>query len=64
MNIHAFAFLGGTGGKAINFCDNYFLVPSKITGRIQEAHITAGHAMMEYVENVLIEKKFISLIDK
>lgn len=61
MNINAFAFLGGSGGEALNLCDNYFIVPSEITGRIQEAHITAGHAMMECIENILFEKKFVSI---
>ena len=61
MGIHAFAFLGGSGGKAIKFCDNYFLVPSDKTGRIQESHITAGHAMMEYIEDKLIKLKFLNL---
>lgn len=63
MSINAFAFLGGSGGQAISLCDNYFLAPSYMTGRIQEAHITAGHAMMECIENILIEKKFINLSD-
>jgi D-sedoheptulose 7-phosphate isomerase len=61
MGIHAFGFLGGDGGKALGICDNYFLVPSSDTGRIQESHITAGHAMIEYIEDHLIENNFIQL---
>ena len=60
-NIKIFAFLGGDGGKCIDLCDNYFLVPSFNTGRIQESHITAGHALMEYIEDSLIDKNYISL---
>ena len=60
-DIKTFAFLGGDGGKCIDLCDNFFLVPSSSTGRIQESHITAGHALMEYIEDALLEKKFISL---
>ena len=61
MGIHTFGFLGGSGGKALAMCDNYFLVPSSETGRIQETHITAGHALMEYIEDKLIENEFIKL---
>ena len=42
-------------------CDNSFVVPSNETGRIQESHITAGHALMEYIEDYLIEIKHIKL---
>ncbi len=60
--IKTFSFLGGSGGKCLDLSDNYFLVPSNVTGRIQESHITAGHALMEYIEDALIEKKYISVI--
>ena len=43
-------FLGNDGGKMALFCDHHFIVPSNITARIQEAHITAGHAIIEQVE--------------
>lgn len=62
-NIKSFAFLGSGGGKAIDYCDNFFLVPSYETGMIQEAHITAGHALMEYIEDKLLESKYIKIID-
>lgn len=61
MGISVYGFLGNDGGRSINFCDHVFLVPSKITGRIQEAHITAGHALMEYVEDRLIEIGYLNL---
>ena len=38
-----------------------FIVPSDVTGRIQESHITAGHGLMEYVEDRLIEDGFLNL---
>jgi D-sedoheptulose 7-phosphate isomerase len=53
-NIHAFAFLGKGGGKCMTVADDYFLVPSDDTAAIQEAHITAGHALMEAVEDALL----------
>jgi D-sedoheptulose 7-phosphate isomerase len=61
MNIKVFGFLGSDGGDALTLCDKVFLVPSKNTGRIQEAHITAGHALMEYIEDRLIESNYLHL---
>ena len=59
--IHVFGFLGCKGGRAVKFCDQTFVVPSDNTGRIQESHITAGHALMELVEDQLIASGFIKL---
>ena len=61
LNIKVFGFLGCGGGKALKYCDEAFIVPSDDTGRIQEAHITAGHALMEYVEDRLIESNYLHL---
>jgi len=61
MDIKVFGFLGSRGGKALKYCDEAFLVPSDITGRIQESHITAGHALMEYIEDKLIETNYLHL---
>jgi len=61
LNIKVFGFLGCGGGKALKYCDEVFVVPSYDTGRIQEAHITAGHALMEYVEDRLIESEYLNL---
>jgi len=54
-------FLGCGGGEALTYCDEGFIVPSNDIGRIQEAHITAGHALMEYVEDRLIESNYLHL---
>jgi D-sedoheptulose 7-phosphate isomerase len=61
MNIKVFGFLGSNGGESLKFCDEVFLVPSEITGRILEAHITAEHALMEYIEDQLIESSYLNL---
>lgn len=63
MGIKVLAFLGSDGGEAIDLSDEYFLVPSFDTGRIQESHITAGHSLMECIEDQLIECDFIHLQD-
>jgi D-sedoheptulose 7-phosphate isomerase len=59
--ITSFALLGSSGGKSKDLCDEYFLVPSSVTARIQESHITAGHAIMELVENNLLDSGHISI---
>ena len=61
LNIKVFGFLGCGGGEALKYCDEAFVVPSYETGRIQEVHITAGHALMEYVEDKLIASGHLNL---
>ena len=55
VGIYSLGFLGNGGGDALKYCDAAFVVPSKITARIQESHITAGHALLQYVEDSLLE---------
>lgn len=55
MGVSVFGFLGKDGGDALALCDEAFVVPSENTARIQEAHITAGHGLMEFIEDKLIE---------
>lgn len=57
--IFSLGFLGNGGGEALSYCDLAFVVPSKITGRIQESHITAGHALLQYIEDSLLEKGWL-----
>ncbi len=52
--------LGGDGGSALAECDLALVVPSTVTGRIQEIHITVGHALMELVEDLLLERAHLS----
>lgn len=47
--------LGGDGGPALVDCDLALVVPSTVTGRIQETHIVIGHAVMEVVEELLLQ---------
>ena len=63
LNIKVFGFLGCEGGKALKYCDEAFIVPSNDTGRIQEAHITVGHALMELIEDELLNSGYITLQD-
>ena len=61
IRVKTVGFLGSEGGESLKHCDLAFIVPSNKTARIQEVHITAGHALIEYVEARLIEKGFLSL---
>jgi D-sedoheptulose 7-phosphate isomerase len=51
------AFTGESGGKMKNLVDYLINVPSTDTPRIQEAHITLGHALCEMIENEMFAKK-------
>jgi D-sedoheptulose 7-phosphate isomerase len=48
------AWTGGTGGKLAGLVDHPFVVPSAVTARIQESHITLGHVLCELVEETLL----------
>jgi D-sedoheptulose 7-phosphate isomerase len=54
MGVATVGFLGSGGGAALAHCDLALVVPSDETGRVQEAHITAGHALLELVEEGLL----------
>lgn len=58
--IYSVGFLGGDGGEAFQYCDSSFIVPDKVTARIQESHITAGHALLQYVESKLLEQGWLN----
>ena len=59
--IYALGFLGGNGGEALQYCDSAFIVSDKVTARIQESHITAGHALLQYVEDKLLQNGWLTL---
>lgn len=59
-NIYSIGFLGGDGGEAIRYCNSAFVVPSFVTARIQESHITAGHTLLQYVEDKLINEGYLN----
>ena len=54
MGIVTVGLLGGDGGPARALCDYPLIIPSDVTARIQEAHITLGHAVMELLEDRLV----------
>ncbi len=44
---------GGTGGQMHGVCDALIVVPSSVTARIQEMHITIGHVLCKVLEQRL-----------
>ncbi|MEO8819936.1 MAG: D-sedoheptulose 7-phosphate isomerase [Ginsengibacter sp.] len=46
------AFTGSTGGQLKNLSDILINVPSDDTPRIQESHITLGHIICQFVEEI------------
>lgn len=46
-------FSGGDGGEMAPLCDALIVVPSTVTSRIQEMHITLGHTLCAALESRL-----------
>jgi D-sedoheptulose 7-phosphate isomerase len=55
-DVKVIALTGAPGGQMKSACDLCLCVPSKSTPRIQEMHITIGHAICELVEERLAGK--------
>jgi len=51
MGVNTMSLTGGDGGKIAQLSDLGIVVPSKITARVQESHITIVHAICELVED-------------
>ncbi len=50
MGCYAVGLTGGDGGELRGLADPLIVVPSRITARIQEMHITIGHALCKAIE--------------
>ena len=48
-------FTGARGDKLASLADYVFVVPSDNTPRVQETHITLGHALCQMVEEIIFE---------
>ena len=53
LGLTTVAWTGKGGGKLASSVDYSFVVPSNVTARIQECHITLGHVLCELVEEKL-----------
>ncbi|MCX5706188.1 MAG: SIS domain-containing protein, partial [Candidatus Omnitrophica bacterium] len=50
MGLKTIGLTGGDGGELAKLVDISLIVPSSVTARIQEAHITIGHIICELIE--------------
>jgi D-sedoheptulose 7-phosphate isomerase len=53
MDLHTVGLSGGIGGEMRHICDSLIVVPSPVTSRIQEMHITIGHMLCKALEERL-----------
>ncbi len=53
MGLQTLGLTGGTGGQMPALCDALIVVPSAVTARIQEMHITIGHMLCKALEQRL-----------
>jgi D-sedoheptulose 7-phosphate isomerase len=53
MDLHTLALLGKGGGKAAGKAERQWIVPSRSTARIQEAHLCFIHAVCDYLDQAL-----------
>ena len=51
--------LGGNGGGALAECDIAVVVPSAVTGRVQETHTAIVHVLMELAEDLMLESGYL-----
>lgn len=55
LTMQAIGMTGESGGKMRQACNLCLCIPSKSTARIQEMHITIGHAICELLEERLAQ---------
>ena len=56
IGMKTIALTGADGGELVKLADTSLVVPSSVTARIQEAHITIGHIVCELVEQALYQQ--------
>jgi D-sedoheptulose 7-phosphate isomerase len=52
--LRTIGWTGGSGGTLAALVEFPFIVPSTVTARIQECHITMGHVLCELIEDRLL----------
>lgn len=57
QNLKTIAFLGKNGGKLKGIADLELIIEGKTSDRIQEAHMTAIHILIELIEYLLFPKE-------
>ena len=54
LGVTTIGLTGGSGGEMKTLCDVCLSVPSAVTARIQEVHLTIGHILCGLVEEALL----------
>ncbi|MDP9132166.1 MAG: D-sedoheptulose 7-phosphate isomerase [Nitrospirota bacterium] len=54
LGLTTVAWTGGSGGMLAGLADYAFVVPSTVTVRIQESHITLAHVLCELIEDQVL----------
>ncbi len=57
--IYCVGFLGKDGGKLLQECDEYFLVPASTSDRVQEVHMIILHIIIQEVERILFPQNYV-----
>jgi D-sedoheptulose 7-phosphate isomerase len=57
MDLKIVSLTGGDGGELAKLADVSFIVPSSVTARIQETHITIGHILCHLIEQELFQEE-------
>ncbi len=55
MNITTIGFTGNGGGKMLDLCDHNVIIPSDVTMKIQECHLSLEHIFCMLVERFYFE---------
>jgi D-sedoheptulose 7-phosphate isomerase len=61
LGLFTIGFTGASGGRLRGVVDALVAVPSHETPRIQECHILLGHALCDYVEQVVANHQVVSI---
>ena len=56
LGIYTVGLCGNDGGKVAMLADTALTVNSSVTGRIQEAHILAGHILCHLVDHIVFQR--------
>jgi D-sedoheptulose 7-phosphate isomerase len=56
LGVETIGLTGAKPGAMVDLCDVYVSVPSDVTARIQECHITIGHIICAWVESALFSE--------
>ena len=57
LKLTTIGLTGGAGGKIPGLCDVCICIPSSVTARIQELHLTIGHILCELAEDALAAER-------